>query len=439
MTEGERERFRVLMERANVFARHREFYEKWVLDFEWYCTSRQGLQPDQTALSYFLADMRKSGREEFQVDQAFSAVHFFWREVRPIPDAGTGARPVTAQPPQPKDFPSTAMVESPRMASQELTPAWRVVIERLVSEVKLRHYSAKTLKAYRYWSVGFARWAGDRPPDAMNAAAAKGYLTALAAKGVSAATQNQAFSALQFVFGNVWHREFSGMASTPRPARRYRLPEALPREDVTALLAAMEPPWKLVAQVLYGSGLRLGEALGLRVQDLDLRGGSIRAINGKGNKSRAVPLSTRLIPDMEAHLRAVREQFEDDLRSGFAGVFLPDGLQRKLPGAARDWNWQWVFPALRLTFAREDGYLRRYHLHETGVQKALVRAAKAAGLGRRVHPHMLRHSYATELLRMGYDIRTVQDLLGHSDVTTTMIYTHVMQAGSGRVISPLDA
>jgi site-specific recombinase XerD len=162
-------------------------------------------------------------------------------------------------------------------------------------------------------------------------------------------------------------------------------------------------------------------------------------LNAKGNKGRALPLPKKLAPLLDVHLRQVRERFEEDLRAGFAGAFLPDALERKLPGAARDWNWQWVFPAIRLTVSSQDRLLRRYHLHETGVQKEIKRAAARAGIGKRVSPHTLRHSFATHLLRMGYDIRTVQDLLGHADVATTMIYTHVVQAGAGKVLSPLDA
>jgi integron integrase len=200
----------------------------------------------------------------------------------------------------------------------------------------------------------------------------------------------------------------------------------------------MRPPWKLAAQVLYGCGLRLQEALSLRVQDIDFKAGLIRTYNAKGSRSRAVPLPRKLAPLLESHLGAARIIYEADLRDGFAGTFLPDGLERKLPKSALDWAWQWVFPALRLTRSDSDGKLRRYHLHETGLQKEIKRAAAKAGLVKRVSPHTFRHSFATEMLRMGYDIRTVQDLLGHADVATTMIYTHVLASSSGRVLSPLD-
>jgi integron integrase len=275
-------------------------------------------------------------------------------------------------------------------------------------------------------------------PASFEPAQVRDYLVEVAHSGVSSSTQNQAFSALRFLFVSVLHLEFKGLEETPRAPGRVRFPEALTREEAAELLRGMREPWKLVAQVLYGSGLRLQEALNLRVQDLDFQAGLIRTYNGKGSRSRAVPLPRKLRPVLEAHLGAVRSAFEADLRGGFAGAFLPDGLERKFPAAAMEWPWQWVFPAQRLTSSLADGKMRRFHLHETGLQKEIKRAAKGAGLAKRVSPHVLRHSFATEMLRMGYDIRTVQDLLGHADVATTMIYTHVLAASSGRVLSPLD-
>jgi integron integrase len=268
---------------------------------------------------------------------------------------------------------------------------------------------------------------------------AKDFLADLVNGGVSASTRNQAFSALQFLFVNVWRREFAGFQDAPKAPKRVRFPEALTREEALAVLGGLRPPYKLATQILFGCGLRLQEALTLRIQDIDFGAGLIRTYNGKGNRSRAVPLPRKLVAILEGHLRQVREAFEADLRIGFAGAFLPHALGRKLPGAALDWSWQWVFPAFRLTVCEGDGKLRRNHLHETGLQKQIKRAAANAGLAKRVSPHTFRHTFATELLRMGYDIRTVQDLLGHADVATTMIYTHVQQTSFGRILSPLDA
>jgi integron integrase len=430
-SEKEIREYEVVLEGSKIPRQLWGYYWNWVSVFREYCRLRPGLRVDSGALALFLGDFERSGRNREWIDQARMAVLLFGRKVgfAQNPEGEAASASISSSI---KDSGVTSEVKP------KLSMEWRGVVDRVLAEVRLRHYSPKTLKAYRHWTEAFAAWAQPKLPAGIDAETARGFLSYLADRGVSSSTQNQAFSALQFLFVNVWQRDFSRLIGTPRAPRRVRLPEALDKVSIEALLGASAPPWKLVTQILYGCGLRLGEALNLRVQDLDLRGGIVRAINGKGSKSRAVPLPRSLRPDLEAHLETVKAGFREDLAAGFAGAFLPNALERKFPSAARDWLWQWVFPAPRLTSAT-DGRLWRSHLHETGLQKALARAAKRAGLTCRVHPHMLRHTYATELLRLGYDIRTVQDLLGHSDVGTTMIYTHVLQAGSGRVISPLDA
>jgi integron integrase len=241
-----------------------------------------------------------------------------------------------------------------------------------------------------------------------------------------------------FFFNRVLRRELEGLEKTPRAVKRQDVPVVLTRREVQIVLSGLEYPYKLFAQLLYGCGLRLNEGLMLRVQDLDLDGGSVHVHNGKGDKSRTLPLPKALHPALVKHLESVRGVDDSDLQVGFAGVMLPDALERKIPKAPRSWPWQWVFPGGRLTVSESDGKLRRFHLHESGVQKEIKAAAELGQLTKRVTAHTLRHSYATHLLQMGYDIRTVQDLMGHNDVSTTMIYTHALQAISGKVMSPLD-
>jgi integron integrase len=195
----------------------------------------------------------------------------------------------------------------------------------------------------------------------------------------------------------------------------------------------------LLAQLLYGCGLRLQEGLCLRVQDLDFEMGMVVVHNGKGGKSRRIPLPTRILPALKMHLEKVRKGFEEDLRVGFAGALMPDALERKYPGASKSWIWQWVFPGDKLTPVPEAGGMKRAHMHETSFQKEMKKAVEAAGVSKRASAHTLRHSFATHLLQLGYNIRTVQELLGHADVKTTMIYTHAAPALGNRVISPLDA
>jgi integron integrase len=389
-------------------------------EFYGYCDGRGLDGRDEGNLSLYLNSLVKRGKPDFQIAQARIAVLLSWEAVASAaPESDTAVQDVTRE--------------------AELSAEWLAVLGRVEEEVRIRHYSPRTLKAYRVWSRAFARFSGLTPPGAVTADAARSFLAELAAKGVSAATQNQAFSALIFLFANVLRCPLEGLADTPRAPRRAILPEVLSRDEIRALLAGLRPPYKLFAQVLYGCGLRLSEGLGLRVRDIGLGAGSIRIMNTKGNKSRIVPLPRKLAPLLEAHLNLVRSRFEEDLRKGFSGAFLPRLLAGKLPGAVRDWSWQWVFPAPRLTIDSDDGGLWRNHMHESSVQKEIRRVSREVGLAKTVSPHTFRHSYATHLLQMGYDIRTVQDLLGHSDVSTTMIYTHIQQAISGRVMSPLDS
>jgi integron integrase len=418
------ERFTAALGGFRLTPRAQQFCRKWVADFLRFASSRHWRSYTLSHVALFLEHMRKTRRAEFQIDQARWSVMLFLREFAGPSGSSNPARGLVRA----KEFDAD---ESPGTSSLAL-------LARLEDEARLRHLSPKTVRAYRYWAAAFLHRPQTAGAAGFDETQVRDFLVDIAHSGVSASTQNQAFSALRFLFVSVLRRDFKGLGETPRAPGRVRFPEALAREEVAALLRHMREPWKLVAQVLYGCGLRLQEALSLRVQDLDFSSGLIRTYNAKGSRSRAVPLPRKLGPVLEMHLKAARAAFEADLAQGFAGAFLPDGLERKFPAAALEWSWQWVFPAQRLTASLADGKMRRFHLHETGLQKEIKRAAAGAGLAKRVSPHTLRHSFATEMLRMGYDIRMVQDLLGHSDVATTMIYTHVLAASSGRVLSPLD-
>jgi integron integrase len=307
------------------------------------------------------------------------------------------------------------------------------------SEIKIRHYSLKTLKAYVFWVRAFAKYFQNRLPAGLREADARKFLTYLATEEeVSASTQNQAFSALLFFYTKVLKVDFRALQDTPRAKRTMNVPTVLTRIEVNLLLAELEGAHKLFAQLMYGCGLRLGEALTLRVQDLDLGAGGLTVYNGKGNKSRCLPLPRKLLPALQSHLKGVRALWNADLVGDFAGAVIRDSLARKMPNAAREWPWQWVFPSTRLVLIEGEGKLRRFHWHESIVQKEFKRAGGVLALSKRITPHTLRHSFATHLLQMGYDIRTVQELMGHNDVTTTMIYTHAVQSLSGKVTSPLD-
>ncbi|MCU0988986.1 MAG: integron integrase [Xanthomonadales bacterium] len=297
----------------------------------------------------------------------------------------------------------------------------------------------RTEEAYVSWIRRFILSQGKRHPREMGAPEVEAFLTQLAVRGrVAASTQNQALAALLFLYREVLGIELPWMTEIRRAKRPRRLPTVLSREEVGALLGELSGANWLMASLLYGSGLRLLECLRLRVQDLDLARREILVRHGKGGKDRHTMVPASLTAPLAAQLDEARRIHERDLTLGFGAVWLPDALARKYPRAAREWVWQYVFPASKRSIDPRDGVVRRHHLDETVLQRAVKSAAQRAGLGKRATCHTLRHSFATHLLEAGYDLRTIQELLGHKDVSTTQIYTHVLNRGGGGVLSPLD-
>jgi len=319
------------------------------------------------------------------------------------------------------------------------TPQAPRLLDRVRLAIRGRHYSPRTEKAYLGWVRRFVLFHGNRHPDALGAPEVGAYLAHLASVGrVSASTQNQAFSALLFLYRDVLGRELAGLEDTPRAKRPIRLPLVLAREEVQAVLRRLRgTPW-LMCSLMYGSGLRLLECRRLRVKDVDFLRGEVTVHDGKGRKGRATVLPERLVLPLKQHLERVEAQHRHDLEGGAGCVALPDALDRKYPNASREWAWQWVFPARRIHVDAASGERRRHHLHESLLQRLFAAAVRAAGIAKPASCHTLRHSFATHLLETGYDIRTIQELLGHSDVSTTMIYTHVLNRGGRGVRSPLD-
>jgi integron integrase len=273
----------------------------------------------------------------------------------------------------------------------------------------------------------------------MGAAEVREFLTMLATEQqVSASTQTQALSALVFLYRDVLEVELEWLGEFPRAKAPRRIPAVLSPDEVARVLREMSGTPRLVATLLYGSGLRLLETLQLRVKDLDFERAELTARRGKGGKDRRTMLPDSVVPDLKEHLARVRTQHLRDREKGAGWVEMPDALGRKLPGAGREWPWQWVFPATRAYRDRATGQRRRHHLHETVVQRAVRQAVRDARISKRATCHTFRHSFATHLLERGYDIRTVQELLGHASVATTMVYTHVLNRGGLGVRSPMD-
>ena len=313
------------------------------------------------------------------------------------------------------------------------------LLDSVRAAIRLRHYSPRTEKAYAGWIKRFILFHGKRHPSEMGESEISRFLSHLAVAGkVSASTQNQALSALLFLYRDVLGRELPWMDGIVRAKGPQRLPVVLARDEVAALLRGMSGVELLMASLLYGGGLRLLECCRLRVKDADLARCEITVRDGKGGKDRVTMLPTRLVATLSARLERVKVQHERDLANGLGSVEVPAALDRKYPRAAFEWGWQWVFPAMRSYVDPEGGRRRRHHLHESVLQKAVREAAIRARLPRHATCHSLRHSFATHLLENGYDIRTIQELLGHRDVSTTMIYTHVLNRGGRGVRSPLD-
>ena len=313
------------------------------------------------------------------------------------------------------------------------------VLARLRHAIRAVHYSPRTEAAYVAWVRRFIRYHRLRHPAELAEAEVSEYLTDLAVRRmVSASTQQQALSALLFFYREVLRQPLGYLGLVQRAHKPARLPVVLTRAEVHRILEELQGVYRLVGMLLYGAGLRLLEAVALRVKDLDFARGELTVRHGKGAKDRVTVLPERLRGVLAAHLEGVKALHEKDLASGGGRVVLPAALARKYPNAPAEWGWQWVFPAQR-TY-REPGteQIRRHHLHQTAVQRAMTAAVRASGVSKRASCHTLRHSFATHLLEAGYDIRTVQELLGHRDVSTTMIYTHVLNRGGLGVQSPAD-
>jgi integron integrase len=305
--------------------------------------------------------------------------------------------------------------------------------------LRVKHYSIRTEKAYLDWAKRYIRFHRMRHPADLGPKDLEAFLTHLAVAGnVAPSTQSQAKSALLFLYGEVLGLQLPWLDDVVTAKQPRKLPVVLTREEVRLLLDAMSGTPGLVAQLLYGSGMRILEALRLRVKDLELARGELVVRDGKGAKDRVTVLPRSLVPALEAQLAYARGLHQRDVQAGHGRVYLPHALDRKYPGASRQWAWQYVFPADSLSVDPRSGILRRHHVDPQPVQRAMRDALRAAGIPKLATPHTLRHSFATHMLEAGYDIRTVQELLGHADVRTTMIYTHVLNRGGRGVLSPLD-
>lgn len=472
--ENVKAQFNVVLEQRAIKEPSRVYYGKWLRYFLDFCEKYTPPADKSEQVRLFIEKLKSKKQSPQQCAQAAHAVSLFFESQqtkrRPPPS------PVTPVPPRPalqsKQLPNARNTggdghkssglasmsaiqaaepsfshKSPggrrynewRCLRKTKSPAWDEVIEKLYAEIKTRHYSRKTLKTYADWARKFQCFLHDKPPEELSSIDVREYLTYLAVQGrVASSTQNQAFNALLFLYRHVLRKDFGEHRDIPRAKKSKYIPVVLSRQEIDEILKYHEYPIDIVVNLLYGCGLRLFECLGLRVQNFNFQEG-ILTVHGKGDKDRTVPIPQRIMPKLKDQLEFVSELHNRDLAAGYSGVFLRDSLGKKYPAAAKEFIWQWFFPQKNLTPVPGTREHRRYHLHDSQVQAALKKAVRRAKLTKRVTSHTFRHSFATHLLQANYDIRTIQTLLGHADVRTTMIYTHCVPSKTIKEIkSPLD-
>ncbi len=442
--------YAAVVARQDVPAPRIQWYVKWAEDFAKSLRGSPLQNRNAGEVRAYLDHLaRRDGIKDWQVEQARDALWILYRVflnvewARNIPrKTGQKSGPGAAAGMAVKGGCPGKVLETTfrdQAVGGEAQTRFEADFERLRAELRLRHYSMRTEETYANWAQRFLSFHGLKAPRELGAEEVREYLEYLAVeRKVSLSTQRQALNALVFFYDQAL-KEPLGLIGEFAPARKpKRLPVVLTRKEKDRLMEALSEPYSLMAGLLYGGGLRLMECIRLRVQDVDFEQNQIVVRDGKGNKDRVTILPEKYQPALKEHLKKVKNTHDEDLEKGFGETYIPPALERKYKNASREWGWQYVFPAGRLSADPRSGKIRRHHTHSTGLQKAVKAAARTAGLTKRVSCHTLRHSFATHLLEAGYDIRTVQELLGHSDVSTTMIYTHVLNRPGIAVISPAD-
>ncbi len=417
--------FGALLVKNKVPQKLHSHYLKWLRYYLDFCQRYRFGESNSGSLPNFIRKLKEKGQTDAQQKQASEAIHIYYELIRSKPSNNTSELP--KHPPRPE---GVCLVKG----------NWQAAYKQLSNEIKVRHYSPKTLKSYSIWVRKLQYFSKSKDTALLSATDVKEFLTFLAVKQkVSASSQNQAFNALLFFFRHVLTREFGKIDGVVRAKRKPYIPVVLSREEIDVIMANLKYPYDLVVKLLYGCGLRLFECLNLRMQSFNFDFGILTVHDGKGKKDRTVPLPQVIMPDIKEHLEKVKALHDKDLDEGYAGAFMFDLIEKKYKNCAREFVWQWFFPAKILTFITDTSEFRRYHLHERHVQKAIKRAVNKAKLCKRATAHTFRHSFASHLLQANYDIRTIQELLGHSDVRTTMIYTHTIKSQTSKEAkSPLD-
>jgi len=446
-------RFRMALKKKGVEPKFQEYYRAWVLGFFGFIKPKKVAELAIENVEKFIAKLSAEGKKEWQLRQAEEGVRVFFQEVEPqkwaklwpsdlldkfrlgIEGFDQGAGDVGRGPSE-----GAASKEyAGREDTGELPAKYAGFVADVTEALRVERYSYRTEQSYLDWVRRFLIFAQPRVREEIRLWQVKEYLNYLTLKRrVSASTVNQALSALQFMCRGVLKLGAQKLGDVKRAPSSQRVPTVLSREEVMRLLDAMEGQGKLMAELMYGAGLRVMECVRLRIKDVDFGNRYIVVRAGKGDKDRRVPLPKKTVESLKAQMAVARVRWEKDAAMGVEGVFLPEALSVKYVTAEKEWGWYWLFPADNLSEDPWTKKIRRHHVGENGVQQLVKRCAMRVGLTKPVSPHTLRHSFATHLLESGADIRTVQELLGHSDVSTTMIYTHVMGRPGIMAASPLD-
>jgi len=405
----------------------------WVRSYERFLPGRPLQERSREDAESFIRHLQSRGLETWQVAQAGNTLKLLYFRV--LGEAWARSWSI----PGAEALPSRRIGLAGRSTALRGEPEERELLERLDKAIRIRQYSYRTAEVYVSWAKKYFLFHRQRPREALTPGGVKAFLEYLVlVRKVAAGTQKQALNALDFLFGEVLGLELGDLGDFARSKKPKNLPVVLSRGEVEKVLGALEGTTALVAGLLYGSGLRLMEVLRLRVKDVDFDCSQIQVRDGKGKKDRVTVLPERYIEPLKAHLARVKVIHGKDLEQNYAGTSFWPSLGRKYPYAPRQWIWQYLFPSSRLTVDPQTGRSIRHHLHESVMQRIVKETAARAGIAKRVTCHTLRHSFATHLIEGGYDIRTVQELLGHSDVSTTMIYTHVLNRPGLAVRSPAD-
>lgn len=447
-----------LLEREIPTVLHAD-YKKWLRYYLDFCAKYVVTVDKSERLGQFLEKLRSKRQTEAQCRQAAHAVSLYFemqshekprdksvdellRLQRPAASPAQASSALTSS--APKQYQSSAKQRQSQYSEagyeeKSESPEWDALLATLAGEIKVRHYSRNTLKTYAHWSRQFQRFLKNKPPQELSTADVKEYLTYLAVKcKVAASTQNQAFNSLLFFFRHALKREFGELRDVPRAKKSLYIPMVLSMPEIDAILKQLYYPYNLFVKVLFGCGLRLFEGLQIRVGDFNFEDGKL-LVHGKGKKDRTVPIPEAITQELKAQIEKVAKLHDQDLAAEYNGVFMDGAVEKKYPNAPKEFMYQWVFPQQSLTKVEETGELRRYHLHESQLQGALYHAVRKAKIPKKVTAHTFRHSFATHLLQAGYDIRVIQNLLGHSSLKTTMIYTHCVPVRTVKEPkSPLD-